>query len=88
MLESHLSKTKRDGKSTIDSALKQITTTKKLLETYFCKELSDDWSFIGAICYEQVDEELDICQNCNDFVMKIGELQEKMTKIESILQPK
>merc|ERR1712013_695258 len=74
--------------SPTNSATKQLGTTKDILEKYFCKDISTEWDFIGAIFYEHLEENTSICQKCEPFVIRIGELKTKLEVIESPIQCK
>ena len=71
--------------SPIDSATKQLSTTKNILEKYFCKDISTDWLFIGAIFYKHLEEHTTFCSECEPFVIKTGEIGSKLNMIEKKL---
>lgn len=74
--------------SPIDSALNQLNTTKNILEKYFCKDISPEWLFIGVIFYKYLDENANCCPDCGPFLVKTGEIERKLTLIESKIQRK
>ena len=60
--------------SSIDSATKQLSTTKDILEKYFCKNISSSWFFIGVIYYKHLEENINFCLDCNPFIIKTEEI--------------
>ena len=68
-------------KSSIQKGIEQLNTTKQLLETYFFNDIDvNQWKFIGVLGYLEIEENVNCCHKCKDFVIKPQELSKLLSK--------
>ena len=59
----------QDGLSPIQSAREQLQGCKQYLEEWFGADLSPKWRFIGAVFSTSQNEEVNFCDDCQDFII-------------------
>ena len=70
-------------KIALNTALKQLTTTKSIIEKNFLTDINENWKIINAIYTSEIDTSLNICQSCQHFVISSikGDFVQQMESI-------
>ena len=53
----------------LKTALKQLATTKSIIEKNFLTDINENWKIINAIYTSEIETSLNICQSCQHFVI-------------------
>ena len=67
-------------------ALTQISKTKRILERYFCNDISRQWKFIGLVGYVEKHSKFQCSQRCEPFLVQTTNLKDFFKKIETDLE--
>ena len=64
--------------------MEQVTKIKSILETFFFTDIDlNDWKFVGALGYVNMNDKVNLCPKCKPFVVKATEIDELFNKIDA-----